>query len=128
MSRAYRKIIYSGLAILLFAITTSCNTKTEWQTVKYDKFLSNDYFGTQCETNHQGEHQLSKSHVYQDGDTLIILFPAELPAYWGSMTVKVFDGKCNAQFDGIPFMQIDLEYETLKQMICLQLSMNLVNH
>ena len=82
MSRAYRKIIYSGLAILFFAITTSCNTKTEWQTVKYDKFLSNDYFGTQCETNHQGEHQLSKSHVYQDGDTLIILFPAELPDIW----------------------------------------------
>ena len=111
------------LIILYFIIITSCNTESGWQILQYDESLSNNILETQCKTNHQGEHELNKCNVYQDGDTLMIHFLAELPAYWGSLKVKIVDGKYNAQFEGIPFMSIDLKHETVKQ----KLTLNQVN-
>ena len=61
-------------------------------------------------------------------DTLIILFPAELPAYWGSMEVQIIDGKFNTQFDGIRFgPTLDLKFETIKQKLVLDRSQYFLN-
>ena len=106
---------------MLFAVMTSCNARNEggWHAVLYDTSLDNKAIGTECITDHQGEHELSECHVYMDGDTLVIRFPAQLPAYWGSVEVKVVNGEFNAEFNGVPFELIDLKFETIKQKLIL---------
>ena len=112
---------------MLFAAMISCSPKVEWQNVSYNQSHNNSH-GTACITNHQGEHELNKCNVYMDGDTLIILFPTELPAYWGSMEVQIINGKFKAQFDGIPFgPMMDLKFETIKQKLVLDRSKYLLN-
>ena len=88
--------------IAIFFITmASCNTNDGWQVVTYNEAINDNRLGTECVITHQGEHEVGACDVYVDGDTLVICFPAELPGYWGSATVKVFEGKFNDQFDGI---------------------------
>ena len=113
--------------VLFFVVITSCHAESGWQPVLYDESLVDNDLDTKCETNHQGEHELNKCRVYLDGDTIIIHFSAELPAYWGSMNVKIFDGKFNAQFDGVPFKPVDLKFETVKQKLLLNRSQYSLN-
>ena len=104
------------VVVLIFAVT-AC--KGESESLLYDYSLSDNIFKTECVTNHQGEHEINKCNVYIDGDTLEILFPTQLPAYWGWIEVKIFDGKLNALFDGVPFVGPSLKYETVKQRLTL---------
>ena len=104
---------------VIFFIMVSCNTDSEWQAVSYNKSIGDGRLGTECMTTHQGEHELNTCNVYMDSDTLVIHFPAELPGYWGSVDVKVIDGMFNVQFDGVPFVLMDVKYETLRQKLIL---------
>ena len=114
--------------ILLFAIIMpSCSISTGWQHVSYDESLNNNSLGSACITNHQGEHELDKCDINLDDDTLTIHFPAQLPAYWGDVKVKIVDGQFNTLFEGIPFELIDLNFETIKQKLVLDRSQYLIN-
>ena len=86
--------------IVLLIILCSCNRNTEWVNITYSKQIC-DTVTTACITTHQGTHDLQKCNIYMDGDTLFISFPPELPAYWGSMKIRVYDGRFSARFDGV---------------------------
>lgn len=106
--------------LFLFTIFCfSCRSTSKWQSVDYDSTLSCDSLYTACVTNHQGEHVPERCRVYIDGDTLFFHFPAELPAYWGSMTIKVHNGQLSAQAGGVPFSFDSLSFRTLKQRLVL---------
>ncbi len=106
------------LFFLFTGIITSCHSHTDWQQVKYNHKPC-QAVGTDCTTSHQGEHAIRKCDVYIDSDTLVIHFPAELPAYWGSLTVKVHGGKFKATFDGVPFSLDALTFETVRSALTL---------
>ena len=110
----------AGCFILLLAIIlSSCVEGRGWNTLSYDKSIANGSPGTECVTDHQGEHTLVRCDIRMDGDTLLILFPAQLPAYWGWAEIKIADDKFNSQFGGVSFVQTELTFETIAQELVL---------
>ena len=112
---------------IVVALFSACTSKGEWAKVQYDPSFGDKSLNTQCTTEHQGGYIWEKCNVYFEEDTLIIFFPAQFPAYWGSVEIKAFNGKCKAQFNGIPFEPIDLSFETINQKLILNQQKYLLN-
>ena len=77
------------------------------------------YHTAECATNHQGKHEVNYCSAYKKGDTLFLLFPPSLPAYWLNMEVKVIGNKFKAEASGVPFIPIWLEWKTINQQLTL---------
>lgn len=111
--------INSYILSFFLILLTSCGGQTGGQEVEYDKELQGEDFATECVTDHQGEHTLRECDIHINGDTLYIRFAAELPAYWGGLTVRVHGGRFDARFEGVPFYGV-VSFETLQQRLILQ--------
>lgn len=107
--------------IIFFLFLFSCNRQaSDWQSVEVlDSALCANK-KTEYSTNHQGEHTLTDCSVYIDNNTLHILFPAGLPAYWLGVETQVADGIFSTNVNGIPFgPNIELEHHVKKQQLYL---------
>ena len=72
-------------------------------------------------TNHQGGYdEMDFCIAHKNGDTLFLHFPPALPAYWLALDVTIVGNKFKAEASGIPFQDIKLEWETIKQELVLQ--------
>ena len=77
---------------------------------------------TSIYTDHQGRHQIHKVRPYLKCKLLTIQFPAQLPAYWGTMEIVVDQekGVFQAQPGGIPFVGEAVAYKIVRQNLQLQ--------
>lgn len=91
------------LVVFFMLMLFSCNQKVNnWQKVgALESFLCTGN-KTEYTTNHQGKHELTDCSVFIDNDTLYILFPAALPAYWLGVELQVSSGMFSTAIDGIP--------------------------
>jgi len=113
------KHIKTLIFILTMCSVISCGSETGWQKVEYDNDIRNGTFMPECVTDHQGEHILSRCNIYLEKVTIYIVFPAELPAYWGSMTIRIHGDKFESRFSGIPFDAGEVSFETVKEQLVL---------
>lgn len=97
-----------ALAVFIFFTPVAFAQSDQNGQVEYGQVDTAGPLQTKCFTDHQGEHAVTECRALLRDGTLFILFPAQLPAYWGSMEIRVRDGMFQAVPGGIPFSPQDL--------------------
>jgi hypothetical protein len=87
-----------------------------WQPVTHIKSLRDTVFATHCEKDGQ---TIEKAYVYLDKDTLCIDFPAQLPAYWDNVLLKVRNTRFHSEAFGVPFEPMSISFTPAGQLLQL---------
>ena len=78
------------------------------------------YHTALCSTNHQGEHSVNYCDAFLLNDTIKIVFPPELPAYFGGLSLLVFKKSFQSRFFAVyPFPYLDLSWKIKMQKLIL---------
>ncbi len=107
---------------MVFSLLFCSFVYSDGDSIQYIPQIKDGDLKTSVYTDHQGRHELHKVRPYLKDKLLIIQFPAQLPAYWGTMEIVVDQekGVFQAKAGGVPFVGEAVTYKIVRQNLQLQ--------